>query len=319
MIFLFLASFSFVRGDDTLVPQWKKEVLKVKQFNDSLEISFLSNNVLFLEKWDTLAQPKFWKKVMTLPEDSCVINIAKNRVIVAEMSVEKWDAKSDEQKENYRDSIRLAHGLDTEDRIFMTSGKADFYAFDLVFPTITKGVEVFMENGVDPWYAQAILMIESPGKLAKSNAGAYGSFQLMASVARSHGLTVNKYVDERQDFVKSANAASSLIANTCIPEAKKILKNYNIAYKESDLWFRLFVLHIYHAGSANVSSVVKVINPSEGSGQLIQKMWQTEAGKFRNASQNYSQLALAAMLIFEEMILNSCEYIVEEEESIISG
>ncbi len=42
---------------------------------------------------------------------------------------------------------------------------------------ISRGIEQFIINDTDPWYAQAILMIESPGKLAYSNAGAYGPFQ----------------------------------------------------------------------------------------------------------------------------------------------
>ena len=66
---------------------------------------------------------------------------------------------------------------------------------------------LFENNGVDPWYAQAILLIESPAQLKKSVVGAYGAFQLMPSVARSHGIIVNKKIDERKDFNKSAFAA----------------------------------------------------------------------------------------------------------------
>ncbi len=70
----------------------------------------------------------------------------------------------------------------------MTTGKSDFYQFDKVFPSISRGVDVFVQNQTDPWYAQAILLIESPGKLAYSNVGALGPFQLMKSVARNHGV-----------------------------------------------------------------------------------------------------------------------------------
>lgn len=309
-LFLMFSAIYSVKSNDTIVPIWKSEVLKVKQWNDSLELSFINNDALFLEKWDALAQPQFWKRIMTLSPDSCLINIAKTREIITQISVVEWNTMTDASKDTYRDSIRSARGLSASDKIYMTSGKADFYAFDLVFPTIAKGVEVFAREGVDPWYAQAILMIESPGKLAKSNVGAYGPFQLMPSVARSHGLTVNKYIDERKDFVRSAQGASSLIARTCLPEARRILGHYNIVYNESDVWFRLFVLHIYHAGAANVAAVMKVIQPTHGSSELIQTMWRTEAAQFRNASQNYSQLALAAMLIFEELIWNNCDYVV---------
>lgn len=270
--------------------------------NDTVNLHYVSNIQLFEQEWDHLAHPVFWKTIMTLSPDSCVINIGATREIVEVTSLDQWDLRTDEEKDAYRDSIRVSRGLDSEAKVYMTTGKKDFYAFDHVLPTISRGVEVFKEQNVDPWYAQAILMIESPGRLAKSNAGAYGSFQLMAGVARAQGLTVNRYVDERKDFEKSAIGASRLISRVCIPEAKVILDRHGIAYHENDLWFRLFVMHIYHAGAANVSGVVNKINPSTGGMDLIQAMWVTENGRFRNASQNYTQIALAAMLIFEEMI-----------------
>lgn len=278
---------------------------------DTLDFIFVDNIAIYENDWSTLAQPNFWKKVMTMTPDSCVINIAKTREIVAQFSVDDWNIFSDAQKDTYRDSIRKQHQLTSEDKIYMTTGKADFYAFDRVLPTISKGVQVFKDENVDPWYAQAILMIESPGKLAKSNVGAYGPFQLMPSVARSHGLTVNKSVDERKDFVKSAQAASSLIKNTCIPRAKGILDSRNIQYNETDLWFRLFVLHVYHAGYGNVKAVVDAIKPTEGDNALILKMWQTSAGQFKNASQNYSQLAIAGLMILEEIIQQ--QFILKED------
>ena len=55
-------------------------------------------------------------------------------------------------------------------------GKKDFYKFDLVYPSLSEGILEFEKNKVDPWYAQAILLIESPGQLKKSRAGAYGPF-----------------------------------------------------------------------------------------------------------------------------------------------
>ena len=96
-----------------------------------------------------------------------------------------------------------------------------------------------------------------------------------------------------------------------MPEAKRILNAHNIAFNESDLWFRLFVLHVYHAGSLNVKAVVDKINPQEGSRELIMDMWQTSAAGFGNNSQNYTQLALAAQLILHEMVYNHCEEIYD--------
>lgn len=308
-IFLFVLSvlpflsWTFEENDPEVVkPNFKCEFNTCYLENDSIQYTFVQNKDLYLEEWSLLNQPNFWRNVMTLSPDSCVINIAKNRFVVEKLSIETWDKKSDKSKENYRDSIRKVYDLSDNDKIYMTTGKADFYAFDKVLPSVSRGVEVFKKENTHPWYAQAILMIESPGKLAKSNVGAYGAFQLMPSVARSHGLTVNKYKDERQDFDKSAKAASSLIRNTCIPKAIEILDSKDLEYDENSLSFRLLVLHVYHAGYANVKAVFEKINPDEFNSDVIQKMWVTQAAKFKNASQNYSQLAIAAMMILDDIV-----------------
>lgn len=282
---------------------WEDELLSICSVSDTSEFCFVNPSRIQSEKWNELAQPKFWQKIMRLSPDSCVINIGATREIIAVMSLADWDKKSEDEKDIYRDSIRAERGMSAEEKVFMTTGKNDFYHFNAVIPSISKGIEVFNQNGVDPWYAQAILMIESPGKLAKSNVGAYGPFQLMKAVAIKQGLTVNGAIDERKDFEKSAWAAGKLIKNICIPEAKRILNGHNLSYNENDLWFRLFVLHIYHAGSGNVSQVVNAIQPTQGGQDLITQMWQTKAGRFGNASQNYSQLALASFLVLNEMLI----------------
>jgi hypothetical protein len=61
-------------------------------------------------------------------------------------------------------------------------------------------------------------------------------------------------------------------------------------------------MHIYHAGSGNVRSVFNKIQPTEGGQELIQKIWTTTAGSFGNASQNYSQVALATQIVLDEII-----------------
>lgn len=273
--------------------------------------AFMAANQLFIDRWDELAQPQFWKKIMLLSPDSCLINVAATREILEVKSFADWKSQTEDQKDIYRDSLRKLHGLAEDERLFVTSGKNDFYRFDAVYPSLSQGVEAFERYGVDPWYAQAILLIESPGQLKKSSAGAYGPFQLMPAVARKQGLTVNKYTDERADFDRAAYASSRLIRTVCIPEAKRILEARNLAYDENDLWFRLFVLHVYHAGSLNVAAVVEKINPSEGGQSLITAMWQNTAANFGNNSQNYSQLALASQLILHEMIYERCDYVLD--------
>ena len=287
------------------------EIIDVYTKSDTTNHQFVKSDDLFIGRWDTLAQPTFWKQVMATPPDSCIINIAATRTILGKESFVKWKAQTETQKGRYKDSVRKQNGLAGDVKIYVTSGKSHFYQIEKVMPSISKAVEAFEKYRTDPWYAQAILLIESPGKIQYSNVGAYGPFQLMKSVARSHGLKVNKYVDERKDFDKSAMGAAHLLRTTCIPEAKRILDKHNLDYIETDLWFRLFVLHIYHAGAGNVGGLMTSLQPEKGGQELITLMWQSEWGGFKNASQNYSQVALASLLQLQDLIYEKCDYIFE--------
>lgn len=281
---------------------------------------FVSTDALSAERWDILAQPKFWREVMDMPSDSCIINIAATREILGRDSFVAWKKQTEPEKSAYKDSVRKFYNLSDTVKIYVTSGKNHFYDVEKVMPSISKAVEIFQQYNTDPWYAQAILLIESPGKIAYSSVGAYGPFQLMKSVARSHGLIVNSTIDERKDFDKSAMGAASLLRETCVPEARRILKKHDITFNEQDLWFRLFVLHIYHAGAGNVNGLLSSINPENGGQELITTMWQSEWGGFKNASQNYSQVALASLLRLHELIYSSCDGVFQcapEESSVI--
>ena len=282
---------------------------------DTALMNFVKTPDLFEERWDTLAQPSFWRFVMKMSPGTSILNVAATRQVLELKPLREWNKFTDDEKEAYRDTLRKKHGLAPDERIFMTTGKSDFYQFEHVFTSISRGVEVFIENETDPWYAQAILMIESPGKMAYSSVGALGPFQLMKSVARNHGLRVDKYVDERKDFDKSAKASAHLIRTACIPEAKRILRKFGIEVEGEDeysLWFRLLVMHCYHAGAGNVEGVLSnVVKPTEGGQSMITTIWHSEYGGFKNASQNYSQLALAALIILDDLILTKCEDICE--------
>ena len=277
--------------------------------NDTTNYQFVQNQQLYIQGWDTLAQPHFWRELMTMEDDSALINIGSTRQIIKKIAVADWDKQTDEQKDAVRDSIKKHYGLPDEEHVYMTSGKKAFYDFERVIPSIGRGIKIFSENNVDPFYAQAILLIESPNKLQKSPVGAYGAFQIMRKVAINLGLKVNKYVDERKDFDKSAWASAKLIRTICIPETNKILAEKGITYNPTDLWYRLLVMHVYHAGAGNVKNAINVINPTKGDMNLITTLWKTEVGSFRNASQNYSQLALASLIELDNIIYNKCKFI----------
>jgi hypothetical protein len=303
---LFLISFLSLSYEYNNNP---KDIIEVKK--DTFEFHFVNTHDLFVDQWHKLPQPLFWKEVMKLSPDSCILNVARTRQILRKESLENWDKLTDEEKEYARIKLREVYQLDSAERIFMTTGKSNFYQFELVYPSIKRAIKIFKDNNTDPWYAQAILMIESPGKLEKSVSGAYGPFQLMKSVARNHGLRVDKYVDERKDFDKSAYGSAHLLRTSCIPEAKRIMHKFGVDVTpkmEYQLWFRLLVLHNYHAGAGNVENVLTyVVKPDCGCQSVITKIWQSSYGRFGNSSQNYSQLALASLLVLDDFIVKECK------------
>lgn len=279
---------------------WEKEMIAITE--GSSEHVIMGAAGIQAAQWDQLQHPKFWQQIMILSPDSVLVNVGATRQIIAKMSNKDWHSQTEAQKTLYKDSIRTLFGLSTDEKINVTTGKNDFYRFDLVFESLPTGVSAFEGFGVDPWYAQSILLIESPGRMQKSSVGAYGPFQLMPAVARSMGLTVNRSVDERKDFMRSAYAASQLLKRICIPSAKGIAEGAGLVVDEQSIWFRLLTMHVYHAGALNVKAVVNAIGPVSSGEELIQKMWVTSAGSFGNCSQNYSQLALAAHIQLNEII-----------------
>lgn len=275
-------------------------------YNNVSAMKFMNDEVLYKEGWHTLPQPRFWQQIMNLTPDSALVNIGSTRLILDKINIKEWNKQSDLIHSIYKDSVRKFNNIPDSVTVLITTGKRDFYDFKKVMPTISRSIEVFKQNGVDPWYAQAILLIESPGQCNnKSCVGANGPFQLMKSVARAQGLKVNKTIDERSDIERSAYGACRLLSRICIPYTKTMLDSAHVAYNETDLWFRLLVMHSYHAGAGNVAGVIRKIKPTEGGMQLIQQVWQTTYGGFKNSSQNYSQLVLAAFNNFDQIVMPS--------------
>ena len=280
----------------TSINDYKQDVISVYNTEAQQQESYIYDKELYELGCDTLPQVKFWRSIMHLTKDSALLCHSNDRCVIQRVHLKSWNTLTDAQKLCYRDSLRNANNLTDSARILLVEGKSFFYDFDKAYPNLHRGIDDFMANDVDPWYAQAILLIESPNRLQKSNVGAYGPFQLMKPVARLFGLKVNNQIDERADFDRAAYASSSLLKKICIPKAKEILDTLCISYNETDLWFRLLVMHVYHAGAGNVKAALDVMKPTHGDFALIQTLWHTQAKAFKTASQNYSQLTLAAML-----------------------
>jgi hypothetical protein len=287
-----------------------QNIIDVYCYDDSCSHEMIDPEMLVVERWDILEQSKFWKTIITTTKDTCVINIASTRQILDYINKDVWFEQTEKEKKIFKDSVKDYYCLDTNTRLYITTGKKEFYQIEQVIPSLETAINIFQENNVDPWFAQSILLIESPAQLNYSSVGAYGPFQIMKRVARDMGLTVNKYVDERKDFDKSAFAASELLRRICIPQAYRILCNVGGIEPEGDeLWFKLLVLHIYHAGARNVESLLNQLDQPLQGMELIKWMWRNEYGNFKNASQNYSQIAIAAMLTLKDIVLSDCEYI----------
>jgi hypothetical protein len=313
--FTWLTVWLFLAGPGVYKAQPLLPELKVKEVVAYASRDFyklVDSPELYVEKWDTLPEVRFWREVMTTGVDSCIINTARRRHILAKIATWEWNSLSWRQRRTYLRTLRRRHGV--HGGIYVTEGMKSYYRLREVLPQLGEAIDIFLAEGVDPWYAQAILSIESPGQIARSPAGAYGPFQLMRNVATSYGLKVNRHVDERAEIDKSALAAAQLIRRVCIPEARMLLARHRIRAAEGELWFRLLVLHIYHAGSANVGAALRQIRPRQGGQALLTRLWQAHTRDFRNASRNYSQLALAAQTVIEQIATYECYPLCAPEE-----
>jgi hypothetical protein len=289
------------------LPPGKYDSILVKKVvatnDDTSKMAFVDVHKLKNERWDQLAQPAFWKKIICLSPDSCIVNIAETRTPLEQVPYTDWKTIVEPELSREKAKVRDRYNISDDKELYITSGKRHFFEHRKTMPYLSKAVQYFIDNDVDPFYAQAILLIESPGKSKSvSYAGAGGPFQLMPSEAQKYGLVVNSTRDDRSDLKKAAYAASMSLKNSFIPSVRKMLNDRSIKYNETDTWFRLLVMHAYHAGPGNLRCAINKINPTTGGQELIVKLWTTEACGFKNESQNYSQLALASLLNFDDLM-----------------
>ncbi len=122
-----------------------------------------------------------------------------------------------------------------------------------------------------------VAMIESGFNLnAYSPSHAAGPWQFIAETGKRNGLTINQYVDERMDPVKSTRAAAQYL--------KKL-------HDEFGCWY--LAMAAYNAGEAKVDRGIKRYNTS-GFWELC------DYGYFRPETRDYVPRILAAALIARE-------------------
>ena len=81
-----------------------QNIIDVYFFDDSCSHEMIDPEMLVVERWDTLAQSKFWKTIITTTKDTCVINIASTRQILDYINKDIWFDQSDEEKKAFKDS-----------------------------------------------------------------------------------------------------------------------------------------------------------------------------------------------------------------------
>ena len=74
-------------------------------------LQVLWDSTLRSERWDTLPQIRFWKRVMAMSKDTVIVSIASSRTILGTMPLWAWESMGDTAQALFRDSVRLAHGL----------------------------------------------------------------------------------------------------------------------------------------------------------------------------------------------------------------
>jgi hypothetical protein len=121
-------------------PFVKKTIVGMK---DTSNMVFIRDTTLYSDGWDTLPQTKFWRDVISLTCDSCIINVAYCRKPVNKINRLIWMNQSEPEKLTFKDSVCRVSGLDTATNLYVTAGKGEFYEVKKVLPDISKAIRVF--------------------------------------------------------------------------------------------------------------------------------------------------------------------------------
>jgi len=136
--------------------------------------------------------------------------------------------------------------------------------------------EILESYGV-PADMVSVVLVESCFRRSASCGGAVGYWQLLAATARSMGLRVDRWVDERLDPIKSTQAAA------------KYLRSF---YEQFESW--PLALAAYNAGDVPVSSAIRTLRTSD--------FWElSRRGTLPGRTRAYVPKVLAAIQIMRDL------------------
>lgn len=171
------------------------------------------------------ADPPFAKKKKSYKIPSYSSNVILDRIHDLDMQVDfRLNGKVKAHILEY--TTRGKHG--TEKILGLTTRyfpAFEYYNEQYNLPDELKTLMI-IESGLDP--------------MAKSSSGAKGLWQLMPATARSYGLEINDYVDERCDPYKSTGAA---------------LKHLGVLFEQFDDW--TLAIAAYNCGSTRVRQAIQ--------------------------------------------------------------
>lgn len=107
-------------------------------------------------------------------------------------------------------------------------------------------VEAYLKATGLPEDFKYLAIVESGFKTAVSPKGATGFWQIMLPTAKEYGLTVNEFVDERNDIYKSTYAACRQLANY-----------YNGIAKEFKIYSWVLTAAAYNFGIGNMGKAIR--------------------------------------------------------------
>ena len=113
---------------------------------------YVFDSQIYQHRCDTLAQVKFWRKIMNLSKDTVLISIGQSRDIIEKTCHKNWYYLSAEERQKFRDSVRVARGLDSTHKVLVTYGRQFFYDFDKAYEKFDKGINDFVQR--IPIYAE---------------------------------------------------------------------------------------------------------------------------------------------------------------------